>query len=390
MTIKVKLREKKISKGRRSLYLDLYPAIINPGTGKLTRREFLGLYVFEKPKTPFDKQHNTDTKRIAQSIRQQRENTLNKPEIYNDVEKEQLRLKEIGNKCFIEYFESLMKKKKDSNHNNWKSAYKYLTQFGEGELKFSELTEARMEAFKEFLLNTKSIKSQKSKLSRNSAVSYFNKVKAALKQAYKEGYLQFDLNAKISTIKAEETKREYLTIEELNRLVETPCNDTLIKRAALFSALTGLRFSDIQKMKWSGLELIEGHGYVLHFKQQKTKNIEEHPISDQAYIFTNGEKNPNLMPQDQKVFEGLKYSAYHNKHLFQWIGAAGITKDITFHCFRHTFATLQLFKGTDIYTVSKMLGHKDLKTTQIYTKIVDEAKREAANRIQLNIQAVNS
>ena len=86
-----------------------------------------------------------------------------------------------------------------------------------------------------------------------------------------------------------------------------------------------------------------------------------------------------------KVFEGLEYSAYHNKHLFQWIGAAGITKDITFHCFRHTFATLQLFSGTDIYTVSKMLGHKDLKTTQIYAKIVDDTKRKAADKIKLDL-----
>ena len=91
------------------------------------------------------------------------------------------------------------------------------------------------------------------------------------------------------------------------------------------------------------------------------------------------------MPQDEPVFEGLKYSAYHNKHLFQWIGAAGITKNITFHSFRHTYATLQLFHGTDIYTVSKMLGHKDLKTTQIYAKIVDDTKRKAANKIKLDM-----
>jgi site-specific recombinase XerD len=91
------------------------------------------------------------------------------------------------------------------------------------------------------------------------------------------------------------------------------------------------------------------------------------------------------MEQDTLVFEGLKYSAYHNKHLFQWIGAAGITKNITFHCFRHTFATLQLFNGTDIYTVSKMLGHKDLKTTLIYVKIVDGVKRKASNSIQLDM-----
>ena len=86
-----------------------------------------------------------------------------------------------------------------------------------------------------------------------------------------------------------------------------------------------------------------------------------------------------------KVFEGLKYSAYHNKHLFQWIGAAGITKDITFHCFRHTFATLQLSEGTTLYTVSKMLGHRNIKTTQIYAEIVNKTKREAADKIKLDM-----
>lgn len=104
------------------------------------------------------------------------------------------------------------------------------------------------------------------------------------------------------------------------------------------------------------------------------------PISDQAVSLCGERRDPA-----DKVFDGLEYSAYSNKHLAQWIGAAGITKDITFHCFRHTFATLQLFNGTDIYTVSKMLGHKDLKTTQVYAKIVDDAKRTAANKIKLEL-----
>lgn len=121
------------------------------------------------------------------------------------------------------------------------------------------------------------------------------------------------------------------------------------------------------------------------FSKYKPKSVEVLPISEQAYSFTKGTENPKDMPQDENVFDGLKYSAYHNKFLFQWIGAAGITKNITFHCFRHTYATLQLFNGTDIYTVSKMLGHKDLKTTQVYAKIVDEAKRTAANKIKLDM-----
>ncbi|WCM42695.1 site-specific integrase [Flavobacterium sp. CBA20B-1] len=385
MATKVSLREKKINNGRKSLYLDFYPPIPHPKTGEPTRREFLGLYIFEKPKTPIDKQHNNETLKIGESIRQKRENFLNKPEIYSEYEKEQLRKKEISELCFIDYFKKLTNKRAGSSYNSWLSALNYLEAFTKGKLKFSDLNESFFEDFKEYLLTTKSKKSDKTTLSQNSAVSYFNKVKATLKQAYKDGLLQTDLNAKISPIKEEETRKAYLTIDELNTLVKTPCNNDLLKRSALFSALTGLRFSDIQKMVWGEIEHINGQGYFLNFDQKKTKGVEVLPISEQAYSFTLGTENPKDMPQDKKVFDGLKYSAYHNKHLFQWIGKAGITKDITFHCFRHTFATLQLFSGTDIYTVSKMLGHKDLKTTQVYAKIVDEAKRTAVNKIKLDM-----
>ena len=75
-----------------------------------------------------------------------------------------------------------------------------------------------------------------------------------------------------------------------------------------------------------------------------------------------------------EFFTGLKYSSYVNVELSKWMMRAGITKDITFHCARHTHAVLQLTLGTDIYTVSKLLGHKNLKTTEIYAKIVDEKK----------------
>lgn len=380
MVVKVSLRQKNISKGRKSLYLDFYPPIPHPETGDPTRREFLGLYIFDNTKNPIDKHHNIETLKIAESIRQKRENFLNKPEIYSQYEKEQLRKKELGEQSFIEYLRKLANKRKGSNYDSWVSALNYIEAFTNEKLKFADLNEKFLEDFKEYLLTTKSNKSDKTTLSQNSAVSYFNKVKVALKQAYKDGILQSDLNTKITPIKAAETRREYLTIEELNKLVKTPCNNDLLKRAALFSALTGLRFSDIQKMVWNELKYIEGQGYFLNFSQKKTKGIEYYPISEQAYSFCGTQGEPTT-----KVFEGLEYSAYHNKHLFQWIGAAGISKDITFHCFRHTFATLQLFNGTDIYTVSKMLGHKDLKTTQIYAKIVDDTKRKAADKIKLDM-----
>jgi integrase len=247
-------------------------------------------------------------------------------------------------------------------------------------LKFADLNEKFCNDFKYYLLKTKSNKSSKVTLAQNSAVSYFNKVKATLKQAFKDGYLTNDLNARIEPIKQAETQRNFLTIEELNSLVKTECTNPLMKRAAIFSALTGLRFSDIKKLVWGELEYIEGNGYFIQFKQQKTKGVEMMPISEQAYSLLGERKEPN-----DQVFEGLTYSAYENKHLAKWIGLAGITKEITFHCFRHTFATLQLSKGTDIYTVSKMLGHRELKTTQLYAKIIDQTKREAADKIKLDL-----
>lgn len=379
MTIKVTIRKKAITKGRSSLYLDFYPATENAKTGEPTRREFLGLYLFDKTNNPFDKQHNKETFLLAEGLRQQKDSLLNKPEIYSGYEKEQLKIKERGACNFVEYFKQLSDKRKGSNQDNWVSAYRYLVAFTKGHLKFSDMNETFCNDFKKYLLTTKNDKSHKTTLSQNSALSYFNKLKATLKQAYKDGYFQTDLNVRIERIKEGETRRNFLTMEELNSLVKTDCQNPLIKRAALFSALTGLRFSDINKMVWDELEYIEGNGYFIKFRQQKTKGVEMMPISDQAFNLL-GERKESK----SEVFEGLKYSAYSNKHLANWLGLAGISKEITFHCFRHTFATLQLSLGTDIYTVSKMLGHRDIKTTQVYAKIISKTKRDAADKIKLD------
>jgi integrase len=308
---------------------------------------------------------------------------LNKPEIYSGYERDQLRIKEREEKSFVEYFKLLANKRKASNHDNWVSAFHYLEKYTDGNLTFGELDESFCNGFKEYLLTTKSNKSSKATLSQNSAVSYFNKLKATLKQAYKDGYLQTNLNARVESIKQAETKRNFLTMEELNKLAQTECTIPELKTAALFSAMTGLRFSDIQKLTWGEIEKINDHGYVIHFKQQKTKGVEVLPVSDQAISILGIAGEPT-----DKVFTSLYYSAHTNQHLFKWLVKAGITKDITFHCFRHTFATLQLSKGTDIYTVSKMLGHRELKTTQIYAKVIDQSKRTAANKIVLDLQGV--
>lgn len=165
---------------RKSLYLDFYPAIPHQETGQPTRREFLGLYLYDKVKNPIDKQHNKETLQLAEQIRQKRETLLNKPEIYTGYEKEQLRIKEQGEQNFVAYFKALSDKRGGSNHDNWKSAYNYLESFTNGNLKFADPSPSFCNDFEGYLLTTKSIKSNKTILFQNLVVSYFSKLKAGM------------------------------------------------------------------------------------------------------------------------------------------------------------------------------------------------------------------
>jgi integrase len=383
MAIKVTLRKKPISGGRQSLYLDFYPAIIDAKTGKQTRREFLNKYILAKPKTLAEKEQNSNTLAEAEAIKVNRQSFYNKPEIYTEYEKQLLADKERQNQCFIEYFRALINKKDPDNRAHWKAALLYLERHTGGTWKFGDITPNAVNDLKAYILKAPGMRSSKTKLSHNTAATYFNKVLAALKRAHADGYLKTNVGAKVEAIKARDTRREFVTGTELSALLRTPCTNEVLKRAALFSALTGLRFSDIEKLTWAEVQQ-SADGYYLTFRQQKTKGEEIQPISEQAYTFTGGHENPREMPQDQPIFKGLKYSAHQNKFLSDWIRAAGITRKITFHSFRHTYAVLQLEAGTDIYTVSKLLGHRDLKTTQIYAKVRNEAKRRAADKVSID------
>lgn len=372
MATKVTLRKKAISGDRESLYLDFYPEIPNPDTGKPTRREFLGMYIYGKAKSPVDKLRNKETLELADHIRAQRQLEIQRGDygFLSDKKKKA---------DFVAYFRTLAEKRKGSNSDNWQSCLNFLIDFTGGSLLFSNLTEHVGNDFKEFLQTAKSKRSTKTGLSANSVVSYFTKFKVALKQAYKEGYLETDINARLLNPRPEETQREYLTLDELNKLAKTDCTLPLLKEAALFSALSGLRFSDIEKLVWSEVQHSKENGYYIQFRQQKTKGVETLPIPEQAYKLL-GERKEH----DKKVFDGLIYSAHMNNHLVRWTAKAGITKHITFHSFRHTYATLQITLGTDLYTVQKMLGHKHSKTTQVYAKIIDQKKQEAANKITID------
>ena len=390
------------------VYIESYPVLV-PGTKSPQRiREYLNRSVttieWDKKRTARTDADGTKTYKpkrddngiiicrsekdqenmiYADGVRKLRQREYNNVDLYSDAETEQAEQKERLQQNFIEYFDKVTFRRHSNSSTsiliNWQRAVEFLKQFAGNTLLFSQINVARAEEFKRFLLGAPRGGNKSGPISQNTASTYFSIFKAALKQAFIDGYLTVDLSAKIKGIQDQESRREYLSVEELNTLVATPCERDVLKRAALFSALTGLRHCDIQKLRWKEIS-IDGNQASLHFTQQKTKGVEYTPISEQALQLCGEPEKP-----EKFVFEDLPDPSWISHPLKQWIDAAGIKKKITFHCFRHTYATLQLSSGTDIYTVSKMLGHTNVKTTQIYAKVVDEKKNKAAQAIQLEI-----
>lgn len=374
--INVTLRKRTLPSGKITLYLDFFPPIYNAKTREFSRREYLGLYLVSKPKNNIDKAMNSENLHKAEMICANRLNELNKQQIYTPFEQERLRLQEIGEKSFLQYLKQTAEIKTGNNAEIWKYAIIHFEKFLKNEdILMQEIDVTIIEDFREYILKAKCLKKKKQFLAQNTALSYFNKIKATLRKAYKKGLLQTDVNTAVESIKEQESQRNFLTMEEASRLFRTPCKKEIVKRVCMFSLLTGIRYSDIAKLTWDEVQYSKSEGYYIRFKQQKTDRPVTLPISQEAFEFL-GEKEA----QYKRVFYNLKKWDV-DRLLPIWVKDASIEKHITFHCFRHTYATLQMAAGTDIFTVSKMLGHKNIKTTQIYTKIIDEKKRETTNKI---------
>lgn len=389
------------------LYLESYPVFENGKDTPVRKREYINRSI----RTPkWDKSHTARTTENSQSfkplrdlngvilcksdldrdaciyadeLRKIRQKEYDNANLYSDKEKEMKELQEKAKMNFTRYFSKLITERHSRSSEsiivNWKRVLELLKIFSKDEdITFSQINSEFIERFRHFMLSAPCGGGKSGTISINTASTYFSIFLAALKQAFVDGYFTVDIAAKTKGIKGEERRREHLTMDELNRLAATDCDMPILKRASLFSALTGLRLSDIQKLKWSEVQQVDGK-YRLNFTQQKTKGVEYMPISEQAYQLCGERLDP-----DRLVFEDLPDSAWISNPLKRWIFKAGITRKITFHCFRHTYATLQLANGTDIYTVSKMLGHTNVQTTQIYAKVVDEKKEQAANNIKLD------
>ncbi len=385
MGTSVHLRERKqTSKGRISLYLEYYKGAETTPDGKvrpIRDYEYLNLYLVEKPKTVTEKELNKQTLNLAKSVKAKRELEIKNgaygftPEFKADTP-------------FLEYFKTETEKRSQSDGNvgNWRSALKHLSEYVkkmyQQGISFRQVDDKFCQGFKDYL-NNEARTSAGLPLCSSSQNSYYAKLKACLKQAIKERIIVFNPSEGITLPRAVIPKREWLTLHELGQLSQEECRYPVLKNAFLFSCLTGLRWSDCQKLIWREV-LQNDTGWRVVFHQQKTKGLQYHDISDEARGFLGNEGKP-----DDKVFVGLKYSSYMNTALQQWMLRAGITKDITFHCARHTYAMNLLEGGTDIMTLRDMLGHSELKTTLVYAKATDPKKREAANRIKIPGQQNN-
>lgn len=367
----IRLRKRKLASGNVSLYLDIY---IN---GKRSY-EWLSLYLVPE-KTRADKEKNKETLKLADAVRGKRVIELHDGRFGFEGA---YRL----DTNFLDYYRMLCERRHQSqeslsNWRNWYSTLKKLEKYCRPNMTFRDVTPEFVQGFKDYLDRTARVRNRRKKavppenlkpLSNGTKNSYFNKFRACINQAFEDRIIPHNPLRGIEGFKLEESERVYLTLDEVKAMAATECKYPILKRAFMFSCLTGLRKSDIEKMKWKEVRQ-QGEFTRIVFRQKKTGGQEYIDINPQAVAYM-GERRG----EEDYVFPNFSYSSYYLKELKRWAVRAGIMKDITFHSGRHTFAVLMLDLGADIYTVQKLLGHKELHTTQIYAKVMDKKKQEAA------------
>ena len=151
-----------------------------------------------------------------------------------------------------------------------------------------------------------------------------------------------------------------------------------VLRYFLFSCYTGLRYTDMKNFKFGMLQKVNYNNSektIIKLEQHKTKNIVSIPVIEKAQQLIG--KNYG---EHQNVFKVLS-NQKTNDRLKDVMKIANINKNITFHSARHTFATVAIEKGIPMEVISTLLGHTELKTTQIYAKINDQVKFDWMKRL---------
>ena len=364
---KVTVRQRAIRNNRISLYLDYYPAVRNPETMQMSRREYLGIYIYAHPKNEMEREFNNDMLNKAEAIRCIRVQSLINEEFgFLDKTKQKA--------DFLAYFKRLADKK----NSKWQHVYMHFRTFTQGKCTFGEINVDLCNRFREYLLTAPQGLHKNRKLHINSAANYWSTFRASIHTAYRDHKIKENPNGFLERIETIPTDKEHLSQDEVIRLASTPCSAPALKRAFLFSCLTALRKSDIKKLTWEEIQPYGSDGVMyVTTRMQKTKDIVHNPISEEALELI------GYSPDKRgKVFPDFKDSMTQAP-LKNWLKDAGITKHISYHCSRHSFACLQLDAGTSIAVVQRYLGHKNVATTEVYAKISDAQKRASVGCITL-------
>ena len=250
-------------------------------------------------------------------------------------------------------------------------------------LSVKEIDTALCKRFANYL--KRAIKNTGEPLSQVSAHHYFTAFRTMLGEAVADGLLEE--NPALKLRKQEIPKRPvvtktYLDAEEVARLALAPCPSDVVKRAFMFSSLTGLRLSDIRRLRWRDIQK-EGDCWRFSIIMQKTQEPMQSKLSSEACRWLG---HPDCQQLDGERVFPLPSNSTLCRILRQWSSDAGVTKHVTFHTARHSYATMALSAGADIYTISKLLGHRSINTTTVYAAIVDTQRDAAVDSVSRLLQ----
>lgn len=360
----VRLRMKALSNGSQSLYLDIYR------NGKRTY-EYLKLYIIPETDENARKQ-NEAAMNAANKLKSKRIIEMTNGEAGIENEKEKVFLLD-----WMETYKKNQEKRGKKDENQIKVAIRILRDYAGERMTLDRIDKAFCQGYIDYLLTE--YRPRGKRVSNFTLKNYYRVLNSALNSAVRAEHIKanpFDLIDKSDKIHLPESKRSYMTIEEVKALIATPMKHEEIKHAYLFSCFCGLRISDVKRLKWKDVFVDSGQ-YRLAVSMKKTQEPIYLPLSSEAlkWMPERGDKTP-----EDFVFE-LPSGNEVNRLLKPWAKAAGISKRFSYHTSRHTFATMMLTLGADLYTTSKLLGHADVKMTQVYAKIVNKKKDEAVNLV---------
>ena len=360
------LRTRTLKNNMLSFYLDYYPRYRDKETMKVIRHESLGIYIYAHPKNARERDFNESMTEKAEAIRCRRyEAIVNERYDFFD--------KNLMKGDLLEYYRRQLRK----HDHKWEFVYQHFHNFVHGKCTFADIDVDLCNRFREYLLNVRQLKHPNRRVSQNSAAGYWSTFRGFLKILYRNKLIRTNVNDFLEKIETKDVIKDVLSVEELYRLAETECEIPIVKTASLFACLTSLRISDILALRWEDIMDYSAGGKCVHIITKKTQTEDIIPIGEEALeLIGYHPDNTGL------VFKGLK-RCWTQIPMKRWIHSAGINKNITFHSYRRTYATLQAAAGTDIRTIQSNMAHKSITTTQRYMKPVDTNKRDASNKISL-------